>query len=190
MTDWFTTSPESLLAVALSAVGVYAAVILLTQVAGLRSFAKMSGFDFAMTVAVGSTVASAMLTKSPSLPEAVVGLAVLYAFQALIAVGRRRSDAVRSVVDNEPVLVMTRYGFLHENLRAARLSEDDVWAKLRAANVLDLSTVRAVVLETTGDVSVLAGEGELDARVLSGVRDAERAPDVRSAPDPAGDPFV
>ena len=43
----------------------------------------------------------------------------------------------------------------HENLKKARVTESDLRGKLREANVIQLSEVRAVIFETTGDVSVL-----------------------------------
>ena len=46
-------------------------------------------------------------------------------------------------------------------------------AKLREANVLDISEVRAVVLETTGDISVLHGESCAET-VMEGTRHAHR----------------
>jgi hypothetical protein len=47
---------------AIAALGIYLAVIVATRVSGLRSFTKMSAFDFAMTVAIGSLIAAARLT--------------------------------------------------------------------------------------------------------------------------------
>ena len=49
---------ERLAVVVISGPLVYVSVIALTRLAGVRSLAKMSSFDFAATVAVGSTVAS------------------------------------------------------------------------------------------------------------------------------------
>jgi len=51
---WFAVTPTDLVAIAISAVLVYAAVLLYTRVVGLRSFSKMSAADFAMTIACGS----------------------------------------------------------------------------------------------------------------------------------------
>ena len=50
------------------------------------------------------------------------------------------------------------------------MTEDDVRAKLREANVAGYDEVRAVVLETTGSVSVLDGAREIDHDLLRGVR--------------------
>lgn len=44
---------------------------------------------------------------------------------------------------------------LEENLKATKVTPDDLKAKLREANVTDLNQIKAVVLETTGEISVL-----------------------------------
>jgi uncharacterized membrane protein YcaP (DUF421 family) len=177
MTDWIVTSWTAVGGVLLSAFVVYVVLITYTRLAGLRSFSKMSGFDFAMTVAIGSIVASSVLTKSPPLAQALVGLGAIYLLQITAAVLRKRFGWFSNLVDNEPLVLMTQEGMVEENLRRARVTEDDVWAKLREANVLTIAEVRAVVFESTGDISVLHGpeDGEtLEACLLSGVRDAER----------------
>ena len=53
-------------------------------------------------------------------------------------------------------------------LNVSRVAESDLFAKLREANVLELNQVRAVVLETTGDISVLHGD-TLEDRIIEGI---------------------
>jgi len=177
MTEWITTSWTAVLMVVLSSIGIYASVILFTRLAGLRSFSKMSGFDFAMTVAIGSVVASSILTKDPPLLQAVVALGTIYALQIGVAQLRKNTQIAERFVDNEPLLLMVGTEMLRDNMRRVRVTENDLWAKLREANVIDLSEVHAVVFETTGDVSVLHGSPDgpdLDMELLTGVRDRER----------------
>ncbi len=169
---WLGTSWEQALLVVVSTVGIFVGVITYTRIAGLRSFSKMSSFDFAMTVAVGSLMATTAATASASLANGLIALAALYGVQVLVAALRRRA-AFGRIVDNRPILLMRGDDVLHENLHRARVTEGDVRAKLREANVLDQSEIRAVVLETTGDVSVLHGDGPLDPSLLDGVRGAE-----------------
>ncbi len=178
MTDWFAASPESLLAIVLSTAGLYAVLIVLVRLVGLRSFSKMSSFDFAMTVAVGSVLASTIVAPTPALPQAAVALASLFGVQLVIASLRKRTRWAERLVDNEPLIIMVGDQILHDNLRQARVTENDLWAKLREANVLDPVQVRAVVVETTGDISVLHGDPDgrdLHPCLLRGVREADRA---------------
>ena len=145
------------------------AVVLVVRVIGLRSFAKMSSFDFAVTVACGSLLASVLLDPAKSFVHGLLAVGALLAMQWLIARGRRRFESIRALVDNTPLLLMRDGRVIEANMAEGRITHDDLRAKLREANVLDPARVRAVVLETTGDVSVLHGDA-LDEALLEGVR--------------------
>ncbi|PDP84521.1 hypothetical protein CQJ94_28050 [Glycomyces fuscus] len=168
----FGTGLDRLLLILASTVGIFAAVITYTRIAGLRSFSKMSSFDFAMTVAVGSLVATVAVAQV-SLVEGMAALAVLYLLQVAIALLRRFAP-FKQAVDNTPLLLVSDGTMLRDNMRRSRITEDDLRSKLRAANVTSLGSVRAVVLETTGDLSVLHGPGEADPALFEDVRDARR----------------
>ncbi len=154
MEKWFTTTWESLLAISISTLAIYIAVIVLTRIFGKRSFSKMSSFDFAMTVAVGSVIATTILSKSVSLLDGIFALFLIYLYQ-LAAALLRKWKPFRRAIDNEPLLLMDGDKILEDNLLKARVTEGDLRSKLREANVLQLSQVRAVVFETTGDIVVL-----------------------------------
>ncbi|MFA9432429.1 DUF421 domain-containing protein [Egicoccus sp. AB-alg2] len=163
--------------VAIAAVAIYGWVILASRVLGLRSFAKMSAFDFAMTVAIGSVIAGIAIGTAP-LVAGILAVTVLFGAQYLVAQLRRGTRFDR-VVDNQPLLLVHEGRILDEHLARARLTRGDLFAKLRAANVLDPHAVRAVVFETTGDITVLHGSGPLDPALLEGVQG--RPGDTRDA---------
>ncbi|WP_417884972.1 DUF421 domain-containing protein [Zunongwangia sp.] len=154
MEKWFEASPTSLLAIIISAIGIYCLVIIYTRIAGKRSFSKMSSFDFAMTIASGSILASTILLKNVSLLQGAIGLLIVYVLQISTAY-LRRFHLFQKLTDNKPLLLMKDGEIFHDNLKKARVTESDLRGKLREANVIQLSEVRAVVFETTGDVSVL-----------------------------------
>ncbi|QYA24539.1 DUF421 domain-containing protein [Gramella sp. MT6] len=159
MEKWFQFKEMDLLAIVLTAIGIYIAVILFTRIAGKRSFSKMSSFDFAMTVAVGSMIATTVLSKSVSLWDGVIGMGAVYVLQISVALLRRYKQ-VQKVVDNVPLLLMDGTEILHDNLKKARVSESDLRSKLREANVIRLKEVRAVIFEATGDISVMHTEDD------------------------------
>lgn len=171
--SWLNTTWTAVLMIVISSVGIYVALILFTRIAGLRSFSKMSSFDFAMTVAIGSLIASTIISDSPPLYQAMAALAVLYILQIAVAILRVKSTAVSKLVNNQPLLLMRGSDILQDNLKEARVTHDDLRAKLREANVTQLSQIYAVVMEATGDISVMhndSDEHELDDELLKGVR--------------------
>lgn len=170
--SWLTTTWTQILMVTISSIGIYIALIVFTRIAGLRSFSKLSSFDFAVTVAVGSVIATTILTEDPPLFQAVIALGLLYFLRNGIAKLRKISPFVSKLVDNEPTLLMRGSDMIDENLKKTKVTPDDLRAKLRSANVTDLSQIKAVVLETTGDISVLHSKDsslELDDYLLSNV---------------------
>ena len=154
MDKWFGASYTSLLAIFLTASGIYLAVILFTRLAGKRSFSKISSFDFAMTVAIGSLIAATTLSPSTSLLQGIAGVASIYLLQ-IGAAFLRRFDFFQNLIDNTPLLLMDGKDILEENLRKARVTKKDLKSKLREANVIRLEQVKAVVFETTGDITVM-----------------------------------
>lgn len=170
--SWIVTSFSSVIMVVVSTLGIYTALILFTRMAGVRTFSKMSSFDFAVTVAIGSLIASTILTKSPPLFQSIVAMGTLFVIQITIA-GFRETSMVRDIVDNKPILLMKGTQILDENMKKAKVTRNDLLGKLREANVTQFNQIKAVVMETTGDISVLHHPDEdhqLEEKLLEDVR--------------------
>lgn len=130
----------------------------------------MTSFDFVMTIAMGSMVASASQSQEwPKFLQTIAAMAALFVMQFVAAKLRRASDTAGRIIQNEPIVLMRDGIVLDGALEKTRVSRDDLFAKLREANVLSLDEVRVVVLETTGDVSVMHGE-RMEQALLRGVR--------------------
>ncbi|APG46532.1 DUF421 domain-containing protein [Phaeobacter porticola] len=144
-------------------------VICAVRLIGLRAFSKMTAFDFVVTVAIGSLLAgAAQATSWTAFGQATLSIAMLLCVQYGVARLRQSSQRFKAAVQNTPVMLMRDGEILYDALRTTRVTEGDLLAKLREANVLALSEVRAVVLETTGDISVLHGTN-LEDRLIAGV---------------------
>ncbi len=138
-----------------AAICIYLYIMVITRIAGKRTFAKMSSFDFAVTIAMGSILADAVNKPVSSLMPAFVSLALLAFLQVLFAKILSSSKKAEKWITNTPILLMKDGKIFEANLKKALVSRADLMGKLREANVLQLSEVRAVVFETTGDISVL-----------------------------------
>lgn len=151
---------------------IYAAIIFYTRIFGLKSFSKMTGFDFINTIAIGNLFAMSIGTGSPKLLMGALIIGLLYLMNYLISLVQFKSDAAQKALDNAPVLLMLNGKMLEENIEKCKVTKDELRGKLREANVLKLEQVKAVILETTGDVSVLHSDDgtEVEAFLLEGVQ--------------------
>lgn len=130
------------------------------RISGKRTLLKMNAFDLVITVALGSTLASAVLDAGVPLAESVVAFAALAALQSIVAYAQTRSPRIDALVKSEPRLVVRDGRPLPGALRAERLTESEVRQAVRASGRGSLEEVAAVVLETDGSLSVIGTAGD------------------------------
>ena len=170
---WFAIEWQQIVGISLSALGLYLGVIVFTRLMGLRSFSKLSSYDFAMTVAIGSILASTILSDSPSLSQGLVAVAVLFLIQATISLIRRKFKPLKSIVDNQAIILMAHGEYFCDNLKEANLTNSDVQEVLRKNGLKSKSEVFAVIMETTGDMSVIKQDNTApDWSLFDDIRDS------------------
>jgi uncharacterized membrane protein YcaP (DUF421 family) len=159
-----------LLDLTLRAFLVMAVILLASRIFGLRSFSKMSGFDFSVTVAIGSVLGIAVTSPDQSVVLPIMAIVALFIWKMVVSPLRKRFRKVEHVLDNMPLLVMEDGKVLNENLQRGGMTRADLWAKLRAAHVARLEDVKIAVLETTGDVTIVFGSADISPELLEDVR--------------------
>ncbi len=171
---WFLIDWQQIIGIALSVIGFYFFLILFTRIVGLRSFSKLSSYDLAMTVGIGSILASTVLSKSTSLLQGVFAIGVLFMLQALLSIVRRRFKPIKSLIDNQPIILMANNEYLWDNLKEAKLSTDDIKQILRKNGIKSKSEIFAVIMETTADISVIKNSDVTpDWSLFDDIRDNE-----------------
>ena len=137
----------------------YVSLVLLLRVSGKRTLSKLNAFDLVVTVALGSTLATVLLSKSVALAEGVLALGLLILLQYTIAWLSVRSPRFQSFVKAEPTLLVHRGRFLDHAMRAERITREEILAALRASGTADVGEIAAVVLETDSSLSVIPDAG-------------------------------
>lgn len=137
----------------------YAALITTLRVSGRRTLSKMNAFDFVVTVALGSILATILLNEEVALAEGVIALGVLVALQYAITWSSVRVSWIRRTVTGEPLLLVYQGVAFPARMRAARVTDDELRAAIRAGGLAAIEEAEAVVLETDGSFSVIRSGG-------------------------------
>ena len=147
----------------------YLGLVAMLRVSGNRTLAQMSAFDFVVTVALGSTLATVLLSRDVSLAEGLTAFALLIGLQYAITWLSVRFPVVEMSVKSEPRLLVHRGRLLTGQMRAVRVVESEILAALRTHGFATLDAVDAVVLETDGTFSVIRSLDEPGSSALRGV---------------------
>lgn len=154
--DW-----EGIVRTLLVGIPAYLLLVVSLRVSGKRTLAKLNAFDLVVTVALGSTLATILLSEEVALAEGVAVIVLLIALQWLLTTASVRSRTFAKLVRSEPSLLLRDGERLPEAMRRARVTEDELSSVIRQSDSPDPSKVRAVILESDGSFSVI-GEGSIE----------------------------
>lgn len=148
----------------------YIATIFLLRISGKRTLSKWNSFDFVVTIAFGSILASLMVSKDTSLAQGALAIGMLVLFQFIITWISVRSNIFQGWIKAEPTLLLFQ-GELQQNaMRNQRVSKGEVLAALRTNGLAALEEAEAVILETDGSFSVIKKIKRASASALIDVK--------------------
>ena len=133
----------------------YVALILCLRISGKRTLSKWNAFDFVVTIALGSILATILLSKQTPLAEGVMAFSFLIFLQFLITKISVYSKFIRDSVKAEPTLLLRDGEFIDKALKSQRVTESEIRAAVRSKGFAALEDAEAVVLETDGSFSVI-----------------------------------
>jgi uncharacterized membrane protein YcaP (DUF421 family) len=133
----------------------YAALVFLLRISGKRTLSKLNVFDFVFVVALGSTLATTILSPGTTLADGLTAFIVLIALQVCLSLLCVYSHRVDMIVNGEPSLLMHKGNFLDEAMKRERVTKEEVNAALREKGIRTYEDVDSVVLETDGTFSIV-----------------------------------
>lgn len=147
---------------------IYALVVALTRVSGKRSTSQMNNFDWIVTVAIGSLVATGLVSSSVTLAESAVAIAVLFGLQYALTHAARRSRGIERMLKAKPKILFADGEFRQDALDEERVTRSEVLAAIREQGYRRLDEVHYVILESDARFSVIArGESQMDDAVVA-----------------------
>lgn len=148
----------------------YFGLVVWLRISGKRTLSKWNSFDFVVTIAFGSILASALLSKNTSLFQAMVSIGLLVGLQYLLTWLAVRTDTVQTLIKAEPTLLAFKGELLDTTLKNKRVAKGEVLAAIRLSGCGSIEAVDAVILETDGSFSVIEN---LDLTAASALRDVQ-----------------
>lgn len=133
----------------------YVALVVILRLSGKRTLSKLNAFDLIITVAIGSTLASIITSKSLALIEGLIALLLLVIMQFVVTAVSVRFKGVDRLVKAEPTLLLRDGEMLPGAMRRQRVTEGEVQAAARAIGMQRLDQLEAVFLETDGSLTAL-----------------------------------
>ena len=152
----------------------YIAIVFMLRISGKRTLSKWNSFDFVVTIAFGSVLASILLSTKDAFGQGILGFGLLVLFQYVITWISVRSSIIQKLIKSEPSLLLFRGKMQHAVMKKERIAEGEILAALRNSGVSAIEDADAVILETDGSFSVITNIDDSSASALRDVRQFDR----------------
>jgi uncharacterized membrane protein YcaP (DUF421 family) len=157
----------------LSGVIAYITLIAVLRISGKRTLSKMNAFDLVVTVALGSTLATVLVSRQTPVADGVAALLLLVALQFAVAWTSVRLPRFEKFVKSEPTALLVRGRLLRDALQQQRVAESEIMAAVRSAGIARLEDAGLVVLETDGSFSVIGADALPAGQAILGGMDID-----------------
>lgn len=144
----------------------YIVLVVLLRATGKRTLSKLNAFDFVVTIALGSTLATVLLNADVTWTEGVTALALLAGLQLVVSWIVSRRPRLAGLVTSRASVVLRDGMPDPAALRRARLTRAELAQAVRRAGFGGFDVLAAVVLESDGSLSVVPASQRGDGSAI------------------------
>jgi uncharacterized membrane protein YcaP (DUF421 family) len=128
---------------------------LVMRLMGRKELSGLSAFDLVLLVVMGDLIQQGVTQQDSSVSGAVLAVSTFALWILLFSYSSFRSKRVRSLLEGQPVVVVSEGRPLEKMLRYERLTLDEVSEAAREQGIGDLRQVALGVLESDGKFSFI-----------------------------------
>ncbi len=144
----------------LRALAVYVVLLLILRLAGSRTLAGITTFDFVLILIISEAVQSALIDNDHSMTNAFLLVITLVGLNVLMSVLKQRSGRIERLLDGTPLVLIERGKIHSDRLQRERVDEADVLEAARELQgVSTLDDIDYAVLEKNGHITVVPKHG-------------------------------
>ena len=135
---------------------VYAVLLVLFRLAGKRTLAEVTTFDFVLLLIISEATQQAMVDSDNSMTNSLLLVGTLVGLNILMSELKQRFGFVERVLDGMPLLIVEHGNPLHHRMAKERVDVDDVLDAARESHGLErLDQIKYAVLERNGKISII-----------------------------------
>jgi uncharacterized membrane protein YcaP (DUF421 family) len=139
---------------------VYFGLLIIMRLAGKRSLAQITTFDFVLLLIIGEATQNALLGQDFSITNALIVIVTLVGIDIGLSLLKRRSKAVDRFLEDVPLVIVENGIPLKDRMHKARVDEEDILSAARHLQGLErMDQIRYAVLESSGGISIVPMKG-------------------------------
>jgi uncharacterized membrane protein YcaP (DUF421 family) len=133
----------------------YAFLLLLLRLAGKRTLAQVTTFDFVLLLIISEATQQALVDGDNSMINAAVVVTTLVGLNILLSVLKQRFKSVERVLDGLPLRLVQDGEAIQDRMDKERVDMEDVMDAARDAGLEKFEQIKHATLERNGKISIV-----------------------------------
>jgi uncharacterized membrane protein YcaP (DUF421 family) len=135
---------------------VYVLLLLIFRLAGRRTLAQMTSFDFVLLLIISEAAQNAMIGDDYSVTNGALVVLTLVGLDVWLSQVKRWWPTAERWLDGKPTIIVEHGRAKIDIMNNARVDERDVLAAARETQGLErMDQIKFAVLETSGGISII-----------------------------------
>lgn len=134
----------------------YIIILTIFRLMGKREIGELSLLDLVVFMMIAEMAVIAIEKTNDPILHSVIPMVLLMAIQYTLALLSLKSKKLREIIDGRPTVIINRGKIDEHAMRKQRYNLDDLMMQLREKNIKNLADVEFAILESSGELSVLA----------------------------------
>lgn len=151
--------------VAIRAVILYAILLFAMRIMGKGDLGELQPFDLVVSLVLAELAVMPMEDLDAPLMHGFMATAVVMFLQCLISYITLKSNSVRKIICGTPSVIYDHGRFNVKDMNKLRININDVLGQMRLKGYYNFEDIDYVIMETNGDVSIVAPESNTAKRV-------------------------
>lgn len=137
----------------------YFSLMLIFRVAGKRSLAQTTTFDFVLLLIISETVDNYFMKEDYSFVGVILLIMTLIGLDVLLSMVKQKSPLIERWMDDVPVILIDDGKVLEDRLKKSRIDLSDIMESARCTQGLErIDQIKYAILERSGSISVIPRE--------------------------------
>ena len=134
---------------------IYFIVLFVIRIMGKAELSKMSPFQMIIIFMIAELATIPIESPEVSMLTGITAIFTLMFLQVLISTASLKSEKIKNFFSGKPSILIDRGQINHKELKALRITINDLMEQLRLANASSICEVEYAIMEANGDLSVI-----------------------------------
>lgn len=153
----------------------YSVIFIVIRLMGKKEMSKVQPFELAIIIVISDLASAPMSSRGLSLFDGIVPIVTLLITYMIFLLLNYHNNKMQDFVCGKPILIIKEGKLIEKEFKSQKYTVEDIMSQLHEKQIFSISDVKYALIETNGNLSVIAYEDNIESLPLNIIEDGKYA---------------